>query len=186
MTMAQLGVWTKDRMQYNASGVRASFVPDQGTITLTATKAAVIPVTGLTSSGAESYGGQWISHIALAAGQSVVLSTGTGGTGQSGSVSVAPSGLPEHVAIQDVRPNPFTQSTTITLALPQRAQSHLVVYDVSGRVVRTLADGVLEAGIHPITWNGRSDAGMPVARGVYFAKLESGGLTSARRIVLIR
>jgi len=43
---------------------------------------------------------------------------------------------------------------------------------------------VLEAGPHTITWDGRTDAGNRVAKGVYFAKLESGGLTSARRIVL--
>jgi flagellar hook assembly protein FlgD len=89
------------------------------------------------------------------------------------------------LAIQDLRPNPFNQSTTITLAVPRRAQSHLVVYDVTGRAVRTLVNGVLEAGIHPITWNGRTDAGALVAGGVYFARLESGGLTSARRFVRI-
>jgi flagellar hook assembly protein FlgD len=101
-------------------------------------------------------------------------------------VDVAPARLPKRMEIQGLSPNPFTQSTTITLALPQRALSHLVVYDVTGRVVRTLVNGVLEAGIHPIPWNGRSDAGTSVATGVYFAKLESGGLTSARRIVRIK
>jgi len=186
MTMAQLGLWTKGRMQYNASGVQASFVPAQGTITLTATRAAVIPVTGLASGGAESYGGQWISHISLAAGQTVTMQFQTSTPTQTADVETPSAGLGQRVLIRDVRPNPVSQATTITLDVPHDAQARLVVYDVSGRAVRTLVNRTLEAGVHPIAWDGRSDVGEPVARGIYFAKLDSGRQSSTRRIVVIK
>ena len=100
-----------------------------------------------------------------------------------GPVQPPPTGT---ATIQDLGPNPFTQSTTIALAMPRPAKTHLAVYDVQGRVVRTLVNRVLEAGVHPILWDGRTDTGNPVARGVYFAKLESGGVTSSRRIAVVK
>jgi hypothetical protein len=71
-TMDTLGQTVADRMQYNAAGVTATIQPGVS-ITLTAQQAARVPVTGLKSSGAESYGGQSISYVTLAAGQSVTL-----------------------------------------------------------------------------------------------------------------
>ncbi len=70
--MDQLGQRVADRMQYNASGVTASVVPGVS-ITLTAQKAATVPVTGLNAPGAETYGTQHISYVTLAAGQTVTL-----------------------------------------------------------------------------------------------------------------
>src|SRR2546428_4685701 len=73
LTLAELGEWTQSRMQYNAAGVRASFVPEQGTITITASESAVVPVTGLCSNESEVYGGQCINHVSVGPGETVVL-----------------------------------------------------------------------------------------------------------------
>ena len=70
-TMDQLGQTVAQRMQYNAAGVTASVT--SLTITLHAQQAARVPVTGLFTLGAQSYGGQHISYVNLAAGQSVTL-----------------------------------------------------------------------------------------------------------------
>jgi len=70
-TLAALGGLTQDRMKYNAAGVRASFVPDLRTITITASDSSVVPITGLCSDSSEVYGGQCISHVTIGAGQSV-------------------------------------------------------------------------------------------------------------------
>lgn len=75
-TMDQLGTTMAQRMQYNLSGVTATLNAGGLTVTITAQKAARVPVTGLTTLGAsssESYGGQTISYINLVAGQSVTL-----------------------------------------------------------------------------------------------------------------
>lgn len=69
--MEQLGQTMAERMQYNAAGVTASITGL--TITLSARQAARVPVTGLFTPGASSYGGQHISYINLAAGQSLTL-----------------------------------------------------------------------------------------------------------------
>ena len=66
-----LGTSMANRMAYNAAGVTASFVPDQKTITITAADDAVVPVTGLCADGYEVYGGQCITRVSLAAGQSI-------------------------------------------------------------------------------------------------------------------
>lgn len=80
-TMDELGTVVTNRMQYNASGANANIVPTPSgpaSITVKTERAAVVPVTGLATSGAEVYGGQYISHLSLAAGQSVTYSAASG------------------------------------------------------------------------------------------------------------
>jgi hypothetical protein len=73
-TEDDIGLRMGQRMAYNDSGVTASRAPGPpASITLTAQRAATIPVTGLCITGAESYGGQCIAHISLAAGQSITI-----------------------------------------------------------------------------------------------------------------
>jgi hypothetical protein len=79
-TQEQIGQKMAERMQYNGAGVSARVIPpgaagpgDPGSITITAQKAATVPVTGLKTTGAEVYGGQHISYVKLAAGQSVTI-----------------------------------------------------------------------------------------------------------------
>jgi flagellar hook assembly protein FlgD len=62
----------------------------------------------------------------------------------------------------------------------------LGIFDVGGRLVRTLVDGPLEAGEHNIGWNGRDSRGALVESGVYFYKLHTGGHELARRMLLVR
>lgn len=76
-TMDQLGLTLAQRMQYNVAGVTASLTGLAGltslTLTMTAQKAAVVPVTGLTTLGGTTYGGQHVSYVHLAAGQSMTF-----------------------------------------------------------------------------------------------------------------
>jgi hypothetical protein len=78
LSQDQIGARMASRAQYNASGVTASIVPGlpgqpPQSITITAQRAATVPVTGLRTAGAELYGGQYISYVTLAAGQSITL-----------------------------------------------------------------------------------------------------------------
>jgi hypothetical protein len=70
-------------------------------------------------------------------------------------------------------PNPFGAATRIRFALPAAGRAALRVFDVHGRLVRTLADGPFAAGRHDLEWNGRDDAGHPAPAGVFFVRLES-------------
>jgi hypothetical protein len=83
-------------------------------------------------------------------------------------------------------PNPFNPSTAIAYDLPQRSLVTLDIYDASGRKVRRLAGGLLEAGSHRAIWDGRDEAGGSAPGGVYFAQLQAAGETRTRKLVLLR
>ena len=91
------------------------------------------------------------------------------------------------IALRQNTPNPFAGRTAIGFELARRERVDLRVYDVSGRLVRTLESGaVLEAGAHSLEWNGRDDAGAPVESGLYFYALHSGRTSLTRRMALLR
>jgi peptidoglycan/xylan/chitin deacetylase (PgdA/CDA1 family) len=78
-TMDQLGAQMAARMAYSSANVTASIVPGQ-TISFTSQGNATIPVTGFHTSDAESYGGQFIAHVAINAGQTITMSLGNPAT----------------------------------------------------------------------------------------------------------
>ena len=65
-----------------------------------------------------------------------------------------------------------------------RGPAHLGVYDVRGRLVRTLIHGTLEAGAHQAAWDGTSEGGSRVGAGVYFCRLQCAAGTRVERLVL--
>ncbi len=83
-------------------------------------------------------------------------------------------------------PNPFNPSTSIEFSLPARERVSLKVFDVSGRLVRTLVDGPLSDGVHRYTWDGHNERGASVASGVYFYVLRSESIRQSRKAVLLR
>ncbi|MCA9754003.1 MAG: T9SS type A sorting domain-containing protein, partial [Gemmatimonadetes bacterium] len=83
-------------------------------------------------------------------------------------------------------PNPFSGSTAIRFALPEKAPVSLRVYDVSGRLVRTLVNAPLDAGRHAVTWDGRDDRGRTAASGVYFYRLSSDARELTRKALRLR
>ncbi|MDX2475613.1 MAG: FlgD immunoglobulin-like domain containing protein, partial [Candidatus Krumholzibacteria bacterium] len=87
-------------------------------------------------------------------------------------------------------PNPATTRTALSYSLPQAAQVKLQIFDVRGRLIRTLADGQQEAGIHEMFWNGTAANGRRVALGLYLAKLavndSDGSQERVRKISLVR
>jgi len=90
------------------------------------------------------------------------------------------------LALLPGQPNPFSQDTRIRFELDGDRQVVLRVYDVSGRLIRTLADGHMSIGPHERLWNGRDDRGQPVASGIYFYRLIVDDELLTRKGVLIR
>ena len=89
-------------------------------------------------------------------------------------------------ALSQNYPNPFNPSTTISFSLRAKGTVSLSVYDVAGRLVHVLIDGVAEAGPHKVNWDGRDKDGLTVASGVYFYRLQAGEFTETRKMVLLR
>ena len=83
-------------------------------------------------------------------------------------------------------PNPFAPGTLLHYIVPERSRVRLTVFDASGRVVRRVVDGVLDAGPHEVSWNGRDEDGCVVASGVYFARLNAGEVDGSAKLVLVR
>ncbi len=94
--------------------------------------------------------------------------------------------LPQVPDLAQNFPNPFNPSTSIPLALPQRTQVRLAVFNVLGQKVRTLIDGPMEAGHHTMVWNGRDEAGQQAAAGTYFYLLEADQFRQTRKMTLVK
>lgn len=88
-----------------------------------------------------------------------------------------PVGTPTTFALDQNYPNPFNPSTTIGFSLPMASTVTLKVYNLIGQEVATLASGVLAAGQHSVTWNGKDLSGRIASSGLYFYKLKATSLT---------
>lgn len=89
------------------------------------------------------------------------------------------------LALGAPRPNPASRLATFEWAVPRTQRASLAVFDLAGREVRTLVDGVVTAGRRTSTWDLRDASGGRVAPGVYFARLRSPGIVQARRLVVV-
>ena len=76
--------------------------------------------------------------------------------------------------------------TQLTYSIPDDAEVELVLYNVRGERVRTLADGPKDAGSHTVFWNGRSGGGERAASGVYFIRFAAGDYEATRKLVVVR
>lgn len=84
-------------------------------------------------------------------------------------------------------PNPFNPSTTIYFEVPQGgANVSLRVYDITGRLVRTLVDGNEPAGTRSVTWSGDNDQRQPVPSGTYFYQLTAPSFSEKKKMVLLK
>jgi len=90
------------------------------------------------------------------------------------------------VSLLSAYPNPFNPSLYIRFELRHPATVTLVVYDATGRKVRTLAGSTMSAGPHTTFWNGRDDRGRDVSSGVYFVQLSIDGTIGTTKVTLIR
>ena len=103
-----------------------------------------------------------------------------------GTVPVTDVGVPRALAISGVAPNPFNPRATIGFAVPRTGVIRLQVFDLRGRLVQTLHDGVLEAGHHTAVWNGADRQGHQAATGVYFMRLNDGRQAVTTKAVLAK
>jgi len=109
----------------------------------------------------------------------VLLSNG------AGTVAV-PDGEGESVpTLGRVFPNPTRGPATVEFGLEHRSSVRVTVYDLRGRRVALLQDGILPAGTHLSRWNGRTESGEHAAAGLYFVRFLAGGKILSRKVVLV-
>ena len=101
-------------------------------------------------------------------------------------VAVSPLHPPEIVVFDDVRPNPSTGPIRFLFSLPTDANVRLDLFDVQGRLTRSLSLGRLRAGTSWVDWDGRSADGTRAHSGLYWARLRANRWERVRTIVLLR
>ncbi|MBC8424306.1 T9SS type A sorting domain-containing protein [bacterium] len=88
--------------------------------------------------------------------------------------------------LQGAYPNPFNPTTKIAFTSARAGHVTLEIYDVTGRLMRTLVDGHVGAGEHATLWDGRGDDGTRAASGVYFARFAGGEVVDTTKLMLVK
>jgi hypothetical protein len=83
-------------------------------------------------------------------------------------------------------PNPFGASTQIVFDLARKARVTITAYDVRGRTVADVFEGVLPQGRHSVSWNGKGRAGEQLPSGIYFFSFRAGEYQATRKAMLVR
>jgi hypothetical protein len=94
--------------------------------------------------------------------------------------------IPVAFALGQVKPNPFVRQTAISFAVAQARSVELKIYDIAGKLVRTLKNEVIEPGYYACTWDGRDDANRSIGAGVYFCKFVAGDYTATQKLVITK
>ncbi len=101
-------------------------------------------------------------------------------------VSGEPAKIPNEFKLSQNYPNPFNPSTVIEFTLPTYQRVSLVIYDILGRLVKTLVNEERHAGQHRVTWNGTNNSGSQVSSGVYFYEMRTVDMVTVKKMMLIR
>lgn len=88
-------------------------------------------------------------------------------------------------ALRRIAPNPMHDAAEMRFAVPALVRVQLEIFDVSGRLVRTLLRERVAAGEHMISWDGRNGIGRPAGSGVYFVRLAAPGFSQVRMVTLL-
>jgi len=107
-------------------------------------------------------------------------------TGCSGIDAVENPNVPVQFRVDASRPNPTSQGASIRLALPSASPVRVDIFDASGRLVRTVADGAMPAGYHDVNWDGKDGDGRAAASGVYWYRVTAGAEERSRKLLVVR
>jgi flagellar hook assembly protein FlgD len=109
------------------------------------------------------------------------------------------SGLPTSVKDQELMqtvlssfavyqnyPNPFNPTTTFQYDIPHNGEVNIAVYDIQGRLVRSLANLAQQAGRHTVMWDARNNAGANVSSGTYFCRIDFNNAVLVKKLILLK
>lgn len=86
----------------------------------------------------------------------------------------------------NIFPNPFSNSTTISFSLPQTEKVSAKVFDMTGRIVKTIADGEMQEGVQQIEWNATDEKGNAVDAGIYFLKVDARDFSETKKLSVMK
>jgi len=146
------------------------------------------------AAGASGSSAGFVSHGTL--GQSTPVGIGAGGArilyagfwqrlGSGSSAVESASDQVFRAILHQNRPNPFHRSTLIQYSLAREGSVEIAIYDVAGRVIRTLVREDAEAGTYQAIWTGMDDSGARAPAGVYFYRLKTKSFTSLKKMLVL-
>ena len=94
--------------------------------------------------------------------------------------------MPKQFALYPAYPNPFNPTTTLRYELPEDAIVNITIYDMVGRIIRTLVNDSQTAGYKSIQWNATNDRNEPVSTGLYLYTIQAGKFTQTEKMVLLK
>ena len=83
-------------------------------------------------------------------------------------------------------PNPFNPITTLRYDLPEDVLVNITIYDMMGRVVKTMVNSQQNAGFKSVQWNATNDKGSPVSAGLYLYTIQAGEFRQTKKMVLLK
>jgi hypothetical protein len=94
--------------------------------------------------------------------------------------------VPTEIKVGPNYPNPFNPETIIPVELPKTMGVKIMVYDILGRTIKTLYDGIMESGKHYVRWDGRDQQQRKLASGVYLYRVEMPNKAYVQRVILLQ
>lgn len=94
--------------------------------------------------------------------------------------------FPNEYILDQNYPNPFNSTTVIEYSLPQEDRINLSIYDVTGRLVKTVVDQEQVAGHYAVNWDGKNSTGVQLPTGIYYCVLRTSNNIFSKKIVFIR
>ncbi|NBB87496.1 MAG: T9SS type A sorting domain-containing protein [Bacteroidetes bacterium] len=197
---------TKDQVDFDARTVSNTFRDQDGIQEFTFTRLENFNVTSIVPSGFTESGGIWtwsgtgapptavdFTLTAPADGQAVYYLKVTDACAIPGpnTADIDPPydfklNRALQFALDGSYPNPTRGASTLGFTLDEAGPVTLSVYDMMGRRVATLVDGLKQSGQHEVRWDGSTDRGTTVASGVYLLRLEAGERVATQRMTVVR
>ena len=94
--------------------------------------------------------------------------------------------FPERLRIYNAYPNPFNPITSLSYDLPEEGLVNITIYDMMGRIVKTLVNGSQTAGFKSVQWNATNDRNEPVSAGLYLYTIQAGKFRMTKKMVLLK
>ena len=102
------------------------------------------------------------------------------------SLSIENGILPKEFALYQNYPNPFNPITSLRYDLPNDGLVNITIYDMMGKVVKTLVNGSQTAGYKSVQWNATNDRNEPVSAGLYLYTIQAGEFRQTKKMVLLK
>jgi hypothetical protein len=93
---------------------------------------------------------------------------------------------PQEYTLHQNYPNPFNPNTSMNFDLPKDGLVNITIYDMMGRIVKTLVNSSQTVGFKSVKWNATDDRNEPVSAGLYLYTIQAGEFRQTKKMVLLK